>query len=88
MMINQTTNFSANINVKNSSGVDTQVAYLTCTLDAGAQNFNIGVNVTNKTLLDTANAENVAGETVTQQYTEFETAVKTQAKELGYVIFA
>ena len=87
MMINQTTNLSGNITLKDSTGVDTIVAYLTATLDKNSQNLNISANVVNETLLDTANAENVAGETVAQQYSTFEAAVKTKAKSLGYVIF-
>lgn len=88
MMINQSTNLSGNITLKDSTGADTIVAYLTATLDKNSQNLNMNANVVNETLLDTANAENVAGETASAQYAEFETAVKTQAKDLGYVIFA
>jgi len=87
MMINETVNLNGNVTLKDANGVDVIVAYLATNLDASTENFNINMNVTNKTLIDTASATNVAGETVQAQYTEFETAVKTKAKGLGYVIF-
>ena len=88
MNINETTNFTGQINVKDSSGVDTQVVYLNSTLDTTTNNFNLSatINPTTKALA-TNTATNVAGETIQQQYTAFETGVKTRAKELGYVIF-
>ncbi|WP_297428874.1 hypothetical protein [Clostridium sp.] len=88
MNINQSNNFNANITLKDSTGVDSVVGYLTAALDANSMNYNINLSVSNKTLLTTASATNIAGETAQQQYTEFETAVKTAAKNLGYVIFA
>lgn len=87
-MINETTNLSASITLKDATGADVTVAYVSTSLDGGTQNFNIALSVQNKTLLDTVGATNIAGETAAQQYTEFETAVKSRAKELGYVIFA
>ena len=88
MNINETTNFTGQINAKDSNGVDTQVVYLNATLDTSTNNFNIiaSVNPTNKALL-TNTATDVAGETLSEQYTAFETQVKTKAKSLGYVIF-
>lgn len=88
MNINETTSMNTNITLKDANGNDTVVAYLTASIDGTNQNFNINMNVSNKTLLDTASATNVAGETVQTQYTEFETAVKSRAKELGFTIFA
>ena len=88
MIINETSNFNGNITLKDSNGNDTIVAYLTASLDASTMNYNINLNVTNKTLLITSGATNIAGETVATQYSDFETTVKTAAKNLGYVIFA
>lgn len=85
MNINETTNMNANITLKDSNGADVVVAYLSSSV---GDNINININVSNKTLLNTANATNVAGETAETQYTTFETAVKARAKELGYTIFA
>ena len=88
MNINETSNFSANITLKDTNNADTVVAYLTASLDGSTNNMNINMNVTNKVLLCTADATNVAGETVTVQYTDFQTLVTARAKELGYTIFA
>jgi len=80
-MVNETTNFSAVVMVKDTNNADVQVAYLNATLDTNNQNFNIAMSVTNKELV-AANAEAVKA-----QYVEFMTAVTTRATELGYVIF-
>ncbi|KOF55790.1 MULTISPECIES: hypothetical protein [Clostridium] len=87
MDISTSTNFNANITLKDANGNDTVVAYLASMLDSNSQNFNINVNVSNKTLFTTAGAINTVGETAQQQYTEFESAVKARAKELGFTIF-
>lgn len=88
MMINETVNLNGNITLKDVNGTDVIVAYVTSSLDASTENFNINMNITNKVLLDTTSAVNVAGESVKAQYAEFETAVTARAKELGYEIFA
>ena len=88
MMINEIVNLNGNVTLKDASGVDVVVAYLSTNLDASTENFNINMNVTNKVLLDTTSAVNVAGESAEVQYSQFETAVKAKAKELGYAIFA
>jgi hypothetical protein len=80
-MINETTNFSSPVTVKDANNNDVQVAYLNATLDTGNQNFNIGMSVNNKALVQ-ANAA-----TVKQQYDDFMAAVSARATELGYVIF-
>jgi hypothetical protein len=80
-MVNETTSFNGDITVKDSNGVDTMVAYLSATLDEKNENLNINMNVTNKELLN-ANATDAKS-----QYDEFETAVKSRAKDLGYVVF-
>jgi hypothetical protein len=80
-MVNETTSFNGDITVKDSNGVDTMVAYLSATLDEKNENLNINMNVTNKELLN-ANAVDAKS-----QYDEFETAVKSRAKDLGYVVF-
>lgn len=80
-MVNETTSFNGNITVKDSNGTDTMVAYLSATLDEKNENLNINMNVTNKELLN-ANAADAKS-----QYDEFETAVKSRAKDLGYVVF-
>lgn len=88
-MINETIALGGNITLEDAtSKADVIVAYVSASLDGGTQNYHVDVNVTNKTLLTTTSATNVAGETVQVQYTEFETAVKARAKELGYVIFS
>lgn len=81
MNINENVNFNAQVTVKDANGVDTPVMYLAATLDTANMNININCSTVNKDLV-TANAE-----TVKAQYTEFETAVKARAIELGYVIF-
>ena len=80
-MINETTNFNSAVTVKDSNGVNIQVAYLNATLDTNNKNFNISMNVTNKVLLD------VNAVLVKQQYTDFMASVTTRATELGDVIF-
>lgn len=89
MTINQTVNMTGNIAVKDQNGNDANVASLVANnLDSNTQNLRIEINVYNKTLLIADGATNKAGETPAQQYTEFETAVKEKAKELGYAMFA
>lgn len=85
MNINESTSYNANIILKDANGNDTAVAYLIATV---GDSFNINMNVSNKTLLNTANATNTAGETAEQQYAQFESKVKDRAKELGCTIFA
>lgn len=80
-MINETTNLSSQVMVKDKDGVDTVVMFLNATLDGGNMNVSISVNTTNKTLA-IANAAIVKA-----QYDEFITTVANRAAELGYVIF-
>lgn len=80
-MINETMNFNSQVTVKDANGNDVQAAYLNATLDAGNQNINIVMSVTNKDLV-VANAVYVK-----HQYDDFMTTVAARAKELGYVIF-
>jgi len=80
-MINETTNFSSQVMVKDSNEVDIPVMYLNATLDSSNMNINISATTVNKALVQ-ANAE-----TVKEQYNEFVNAVQTRAKELGYVIY-
>lgn len=80
-MINESTNFSCQVMVKDSNGVDTAVMYLNATLDSGNMNVSISASTTNKALAQ-ANAA-----IVKTQYGAFMTAVKARATELGYVIF-
>lgn len=88
MNINETVNLNGNITVKDANNNDTVVANLSVSsLDASNMNLSINVNTYNKALLTAEGAVNSAGETVSDQYTQFETAVKTKAKSLGYVIF-
>lgn len=86
MNINETTNFNGNISIKDANGVDQVAAYLSANINTSTS-LSINVNVQNASLL-TATATSVAGQTAEEQYAEFETAVKTRAKDLGYVIFA
>lgn len=81
MNINENVNFNAQITVKDSNGVDTPVMYFSATIDTANMNININCNTVNK-VLATSNAADVKA-----QYTDFETAVKARATELGYVIF-
>lgn len=91
MQVNENISFNAQVivkvNQKDVNGVetgqtvDTQVMYLNATIDTSNMNININVSTSNKELV-AANAD-----TVKAQYTEFVTAVKVRAKELGYVIF-
>lgn len=88
MDINETVSLKANITVKDQNNNDTVVAALSVnSLDSVNMNLGINVNTYNKALLNQEGATNVAGETVAQQYEQFETAVKTKARSLGYVIF-
>lgn len=88
MMINKTTSMNASITLKDTNGNDTVVAYLTTSIDGSNQNFNINMNCSNKTLLTSVGATNVAGETAQVQYSQFEAAVIETSKELGFTIFA
>ncbi|MDT8715433.1 hypothetical protein IAI10_02020 [Clostridium sp. 19966] len=81
MNISEVTTLNGNITVKDANGNPVQVGYLSATLNTDSQAFNINMSVQNKDLL-TANAADVQS-----QYSAFETAVKSRAKELGYVIF-
>jgi len=87
MTIIETTNFTANITLKDAKGTDAIVAYLSSAINASTQNYNISMNVVNKVLLNTVGALNVAGETAKVQYADFELQIKTSAKALGYVLF-
>lgn len=88
MDINEIANLNGTITLKDANGTDTQVAYLSASIGGESQIFNISMNIQNKTLLNSNGAANTSGETAQQQYTEFETAVKGRAKELGFSIFA
>lgn len=91
MKVNENVNLTAQVmvkvNQKDTNGVetgqivDTQVMYLNATLDTANMNVSITATTSNKEVV-AANAD-----TVKTQYTEFETAVKSRAKELGFVIF-
>lgn len=81
MNINENVNFNGQVMIKDSNGVDTTVMYLNANLDTANMNISITANTSNKALAS-ANAEEVK-----KQYAEFETAVKTRATELGYLIF-
>ena len=87
MTIIETTNFSANITLKDDKNTDQIVAYLTSTINGSTQNYNINMNVVNKVLLNTVDLVNVAGESAKVQYANFETQVKDKASALGYTIF-
>jgi hypothetical protein len=80
-MINETSNFSTPIIVKDMNNYDVQVAYLSASLDKNNQNFNVNMSVSNKDLVASNASE------VKQQYTDFMATVTTRAKDLGYVIF-
>lgn len=80
-MINETTNFSSAVTVKNEQNIDIQVMYLNASLDGGSMNFNISAQMSNKALAQANAAE------VKTQYEEFVTAVTARAIELGYPIF-
>lgn len=88
MIIIENINYNANMTLKDAANNDTPVAYLTGSINGETQNYSINVNVTNKTLLNTVGAVNLAGESAIVQYTQFETAVKNGAKQIGYKIFA
>lgn len=81
MNMNESVTFNGSVIVKDANNVDLVVMYLNATLGTENMNININANTANKELV-VANAE-----TVKAQYTEFETAVKTRAKALGYVIY-
>jgi hypothetical protein len=88
MNINESINLKADILVKDSSGNDIAVANLSVnSLDASTMNLAININTYNKALMVAEGAANKAGETVTQQYTEFYNTVVARAQSLGYVIF-
>ena len=80
-MINESTNMNTQVTVKDTNGVDVQVAYLNATLDTGNQNINIVMSTINKELV-LANAKFVK-----KQYEEFMASVSARAKESGFVIF-
>lgn len=88
MNVNEITSFNAQIMVKDVNGNDAVVANLSANLDAGLGTLSINMNPQNKALLNTEGAMNVAGESVTAQFTTFKTEVEARAKELGYAIFA
>lgn len=88
MDIKETVNLNGNITVKDANNSDVTVAYLSASINGDNMNSNITVNISNKTLLSVEGAANTAGETPAQQYTDFETAVKNKAKDLGFSIFA
>ena len=81
IVINETTNLSVNITVKDANENDITVMYLNVTLDGANNNLSMSCNTTNKPLA-TANAAAVKA-----QYDEFMLVVKDRALELGYVIF-
>lgn len=81
-MINETTNFSSNITVKDEINNDVIVASLYATLDKATMNLSLSISTSDQTLAKAKAIE------VQAQYAEFETLVKTRAKELGYPMFA
>lgn len=88
MDIKETISLNGNITVKDANNSDVVAAYLSASINSDNMNSNITANITNKALLSAEGAANVAGETPAQQYTDFETAVKNKAKDLGFSIFA
>lgn len=88
MDIKETINLNGNITVKDANNSDVIVAYSRASINGDNMNSNITVNISNKTLISAIGAANTAGETPVQQYTDFETAVKNKAKDLGFAIFA
>lgn len=88
MDIKETISLNGNVTIKDANGADVIAAYLSASINGDNMNSNITTNITNKALLQTEGAANTAGQTPAQQYTEFETAVKNKAKDLGFTIFA
>ncbi|OAA90702.1 hypothetical protein [Clostridium coskatii] len=82
MNINETINLNAQITLKDTNGNMVVAAYVSANIDGGNQNINTTINVSNKDLI-TANATDAQ-----TQFTDFETAVKARAKELGFGLFA
>ena len=80
-MINETTNLTSVVTVKDVNGSDIQIAYLNSTLDTGNMNMNVSVNTANKALAQEHAAE------FKLQYEEFMAAVVSRATSLGFVIF-
>lgn len=81
MNMNESVTMNGSIIVKDTNNIDIVVMYLNATINTENMSININANTANKELV-IANAE-----TVKTQYTEFETAVKARATQLGYVIF-
>jgi|GEM_PF-4863284 len=79
-MINETTNFTSQVMVKDN-GVDVAVMYLNATLDSANMNVSISASTSNKVLASANSAD------VKVQYDAFMAAVTERAIELGYVIF-
>jgi len=87
MNIKETVNMNGNITIKQTDTTTNQTtdvicAYLSASIDTGSNNISISINIQNKDLLDANSADAQA------QYTDFETAVKSRVKELGFTIFA
>lgn len=88
MIINENNQLSTTIKVMDENGKNTVVVFLNTNLNTSLSNFSINANIVdiNKGLI-TAEAKNTEGQTVAQQYSEFETEVKRRAKEMGYLLF-
>ncbi|CAM3004978.1 hypothetical protein HAHI6034_10850 [Hathewaya histolytica] len=81
MLINENTNLSANVMIKEGNGVSKQVMYLSANLNADTFAVNISVNVMDKE----AYKENAME--MKAKYAEFKKQIENRATTLGYVIF-
>lgn len=88
MIINETNALSTTLNLKNGENEDIVVVFVNTNLNTNLNSFSINAfsNDINNDLL-VIDATNLAGQTIADQYLEFETEVKKRAKEMGYILF-
>lgn len=79
--INENVNINGSVVIKNENGMEQQIMYMSCSLNADTFASNINVSVDNKELYKAHAAE------IKEEYTKFKKLVDDRATALGYVIF-
>ncbi|MBU3186662.1 hypothetical protein [Clostridium estertheticum] len=88
MIINETNTLSCTLSLKNGEDKDVIVIFLNTNLSTNLNNFSINASSNDMTKeLLIKDAKNLAGLTISQQYSEFETEIKKRATEMGYILF-
>lgn len=79
--------YTGSILIENENGEDIMVASLSANVNLSTLGFSININPYDTEAILKEGATNAAGQTVEEQYENFETAVKAEAKTAGFIFF-